>query len=134
MREAWSNRKSSSRTGETSSSESSRAMLMPVAAPAENFSISIIRYNVFKYEHLLKAPDLYFFILFSLEGNVADIAVKPHFTIQKVKTIVMKHFYGNDTSKIPSQYRLIHFLKFKQLVDDCSVTDEEIKEHGSILI
>lgn len=112
MREAWSNRKSSSRTGETSSSESSRAMLMPVAAPAENFSISII----------------------SLEGNVADIAVKPHFTIQKVKTIVMKHFYGNDTSKIPSQYRLIHFLKFKQLVDDCSVTDEEIKEHDELIL
>ncbi|XP_076242778.1 kip1 ubiquitination-promoting complex subunit 2 [Calliopsis andreniformis] len=112
MREVWYNRKSSSRTAEPSSSKADTAMLMPGTEPSENFSISVV----------------------SLEGNVANITVKSDFTIERIKTIVMKHFYGNDSTKIPSQYRLIHSFKFKQLGDNSNVNDEEIKEHDELIL
>lgn len=72
------------------------------------------------------------FILYSLQGNVADITVTPDLTIEKIKAIVMKHFYAHGTTKMPSQFRLVHSSKFKQLVDGNSVNDEGIREHGNI--
>lgn len=72
--------------------------------------------------------------LYSPEGNVTDVAVNSDFTIEKIKMIVIKHFYGHDAAKTSSQFRLIHLSKFKQLTDRCSVNDEEINEHGKTLI
>ncbi|XP_031845622.1 kip1 ubiquitination-promoting complex subunit 2 isoform X3 [Nomia melanderi] len=72
--------------------------------------------------------------IISLEGNIANITVKPDFTIEKTKTMVMKHLYGNDKTKIPSKFRLIHSSKFKQLIDSNSINDEQINEHDTLML
>ncbi|KZC11611.1 Ubiquitin-associated domain-containing protein 1 [Dufourea novaeangliae] len=72
--------------------------------------------------------------IISLEGNVANITVKPDFTIEKTKTIVIKHFYGHDKTKLPSQFHLIHSTKFKQLTDDNNIHDEQINEHDILML
>ncbi|XP_076669804.1 kip1 ubiquitination-promoting complex subunit 2 isoform X1 [Andrena cerasifolii] len=110
--DAWYNRKSSTRTAKMSNPESSSTMLMPVATPSESFSINVI----------------------SLQGNVADITVTPDLTIEKIKAIVMKHFYDHDTTKMLSQFRLVHPSKFRQLVDGNSVNDEGIREHDKLIL
>jgi len=43
------------------------------------------------------------------------------------------HFYGEDINKPISYYRLIHSGKFKQLVDENHVDDENINEYGNYL-
>lgn len=45
----------------------------------------------------------------------------------------MIHFYGQDTTKPTSRYRLVHSSKFKQLVDEHYVDDEDINEYGDYL-
>ncbi|XP_034192294.1 kip1 ubiquitination-promoting complex subunit 2 isoform X2 [Osmia lignaria lignaria] len=87
-------------------------MLLAIPMPPKNFSVNVI----------------------SLEGNVTDVAVNSDFTIEKIKINVIKHFYGHDTAKTSSQFRLIHLSKFKQLTDRCSVNDEEINEHDELIL
>nr|XP_033326390.1 ubiquitin-associated domain-containing protein 1 isoform X2 [Megalopta genalis] len=70
----------------------------------------------------------------SPEGNVANITVKPNFTIEKVKTLAMKQLYGNDKTKVPSQFRLIHSSKFQKLVDGNNINDEQVKENDTLLL
>lgn len=45
----------------------------------------------------------------------------------------MIHFYGEDTTKPISRYRLVHSSKFKQLVDEHYVDDEDINQSGNYL-
>ncbi|KAK2577325.1 hypothetical protein KPH14_003454 [Odynerus spinipes] len=87
-------------------------MLMSLPPTPEGFSVNVI----------------------SLEGDVLGIGVKPDFTIEKIKEIAMKHFYGQDISKPISQFRLIHSSKFKQLIDDKNVDDQEIDEHDELIL
>ncbi|XP_029054167.2 ubiquitin-associated domain-containing protein 1 isoform X3 [Osmia bicornis bicornis] len=87
-------------------------MLLAIPMPPKNFSVNVI----------------------SLEGNVTDVAVNSDFTIEKIKIIVIKHFYGHDAAKTSSQFRLINLSKFKQLTDRCSVNDEEINEHDELIL
>nr|XP_012152115.1 PREDICTED: ubiquitin-associated domain-containing protein 1-like isoform X3 [Megachile rotundata] len=87
-------------------------MLLATSTSPKNFSVNVI----------------------SLEGNITDVTVNADFTIEKIKIIVIKHFYGNDIAKTSSQFRLIHSSKFKQLVDTNSVNDEEINEHDELML
>lgn len=62
-----------------------------------------------------------------------DVTVKPDFTIENVKKIAVIHFYGQDTTKPISCYRLVHSSKFKQLVDENYIDDEDINEYGNFI-
>lgn len=58
------------------------------------------------------------------------MTVKPNFTVENVKKIAVIHFYGQNTTKPISRYRLVHSSKFKQLVDENYIDDEDINEYG----
>lgn len=62
-----------------------------------------------------------------------DVTVKPDFTVGNVKKIAVIHFYGQDTTKPISRYRLVHSSKFKQLVDENYIDDEDINEYGNFI-
>lgn len=62
-----------------------------------------------------------------------NVTVKPNFTIENIKKIAVIHFYGQDTTKPVSCYRLVHSSKFKQLLDENYVDDENINEYGIII-
>lgn len=51
-------------------------------------------------------------------------------TINKIKTNVLKQFYGDDGAKKSSKFRLIQSSKFKWLMDDYNVKDAELSENG----
>lgn len=119
--EAWHNRKSS-RTAErqsltlsstdTGNSESNSTVHMPLSSTTKCFNVNVI----------------------SMEGHVLDVGVRTDFTVKKIKEMAMKHFYGQDISKSTSKYRLIHSSKFKQLIDDKNIDDEEIDEHDELIL
>ncbi|XP_018306539.1 ubiquitin-associated domain-containing protein 1 [Mycetomoellerius zeteki] len=119
--EAWHNRKSS-RTADkrslalssvsTGNATSNNTMLTPLPTSPENFSIKVI----------------------SIEGNVLDVAIKPNFTVENIKKIAVVHFYGQDTTKSISNYRLVHSIKFVQLKDENYVSDEDINECDELLL
>ena len=119
--EAWHNRKSS-RTADkrslalssvgTGNPASNNTMLMPLPTSPESFSVNVI----------------------SIEGNMLDVTVKPDFTVGNVKKIAVIHFYGQDTTKPISRYRLVHSSKFKQLVDENYIDDEDINEYDELLL
>ncbi|XP_024875807.1 ubiquitin-associated domain-containing protein 1 [Temnothorax curvispinosus] len=119
--EAWHNRKSSRAADKRSLALSSvstgnpagnNTMLTPLPTSPENFSINVI----------------------SIEGNVLDVTVKPNFTVENIKKIAVVHFYGQDTTKPISRYRLVHSSKFKQLADENYVDDEDINEYDELLL
>ncbi|XP_071575074.1 ubiquitin-associated domain-containing protein 1 isoform X1 [Temnothorax nylanderi] len=119
--EAWHNRKSSRAADKRSLDLSSvstgnpagnNTMLTPLPTSPENFSINVI----------------------SIEGNVLDVTVKPNFTVENIKKIAVVHFYGQDTTKPISRYRLVHSSKFKQLADENYVDDEDINEYDELLL
>ncbi|XP_011345530.1 ubiquitin-associated domain-containing protein 1 isoform X3 [Ooceraea biroi] len=119
--EAWHNRKSSRAADRRSLALSSASagnpasnntMHMPVPTSPEGFSVNVI----------------------SLEGDVTSIAIKPDFTVENIKKLAVMHFYGEDTSKPVSYYRLVHSAKFKQLVDENCVYDEDINECDELLL
>ncbi|XP_078037940.1 kip1 ubiquitination-promoting complex subunit 2 isoform X2 [Augochlora pura] len=70
----------------------------------------------------------------SPEGNVANVTVKPSFTIERIKTLAMKQLYGSDKTKVPSQFRLIHSSKFQKLVDGNNVNDEQVNDNDTLLL
>ncbi|XP_043481062.1 ubiquitin-associated domain-containing protein 1 [Leptopilina heterotoma] len=88
------------------------AMLMPSSSTLETFTIKII----------------------SLEGSVFETTVKPEFTIEKVKTTAMKHFYDQDESKTASSFRLVHANNFKVLDDDHKLTEEDCQNFDELLL
>ncbi|XP_070166966.1 ubiquitin-associated domain-containing protein 1 isoform X2 [Polyergus mexicanus] len=119
--EAWHNRKSS-RTADrqslalssvsTGNPASNNTMLTPLPTSPESFSLNVI----------------------SIEGNILDVTVKPDFTVENVKKIAVIHFYGQDTTKPISRYRLVHSSKFKQLMDENYIDDEDIDEYDELLL
>ncbi|XP_018399689.1 PREDICTED: ubiquitin-associated domain-containing protein 1 [Cyphomyrmex costatus] len=119
--EAWHNRKSSRAADKRSlavssvssgNATSNNTMLTPLPTSPENFSINVI----------------------SMEGNVLDVAIKPNFTVGNIKKIAVVHFYGQDTIKSISSYRLVHSTKFIQLKDENYVSDEDINECDELLL
>lgn len=119
--EAWHNRKSSRMaerqslalsSADIGNSVTSNSTLISLPSTPESFSVKVI----------------------SLEGNVLGIGVRPDFTIEKIKEMAMKHFYGQDIPKPSSQFRLIHSSKFKQLIDAKNVDDQEIYEGDELIL
>ncbi|XP_058792490.1 ubiquitin-associated domain-containing protein 1 isoform X2 [Phymastichus coffea] len=113
LTEAWNSRKSSRSSKKHSlngSSEDSGGMTSSTAA--ESFLINVI----------------------SLDGGVLYVAVTMEYTIEKVKSIAIEHFYGHDKSKTPSQYRLVHGTLLKALTDEMSLNQEEISESDELLL
>lgn len=117
--EAWHNRKSSRTADRRSLALSSIGTgnpanndTMPLPTSPESFPVNVI----------------------STEGNILGVTVKPDFTIENIKKIAMIHFYGQDTTKPISHYRLIHSSKFKQLVDEHFIDDEDINEYDELLL
>lgn len=53
--------------------------------------------------------------------------------MENIKKIAVVHFYGQDTTKSISNYRLVHSTKFVQLKDENYVSDEDINEYGIII-
>ncbi|XP_066603420.1 ubiquitin-associated domain-containing protein 1 [Prorops nasuta] len=72
--------------------------------------------------------------IISLEGDILIINITPDFTIEKIKAIAIKHFYNGDASKIVSQFRLIHSSKYKQLIDDRNIADEDINADDELIL
>ncbi|XP_043280301.1 ubiquitin-associated domain-containing protein 1 [Venturia canescens] len=140
--EAWHSRKSSRSPGERrsgsgknnnsdkssnggnsegSGSRDETGMFLPAAASSETFSVNVI----------------------SLEGGVLGVNVKPNFTVQRVKNIATKHFYGyqdtiskqsTSTSNPVSKYRLVHAAGRKQLSDEQIIGDEDIKSADELIL
>ncbi|XP_053997726.1 ubiquitin-associated domain-containing protein 1 isoform X3 [Hylaeus anthracinus] len=80
-------------------------------------------------------PENYLSIyVISLEGNITNIKAKPDFTIEIIKTAAVNYFYSHDKTKLQLQFRLVHSSKFKQLVDDRNINDEEISENDTLLL
>lgn len=69
-----------------------------------------------------------------MEGDVIGVAVKPDFTIEKLKLIATKNFYGNDTTKTITNIRLIHAEKLYHLADDKKLNDENVKSSDEIMM
>ncbi|XP_076654909.1 kip1 ubiquitination-promoting complex subunit 2 [Halictus rubicundus] len=81
------------------------------------------------------APPKNFLVnVISPEGHVANVTVQPNFTIEKIKTLAMKQLYGNDKTKEPTQFRLVHPSMFKQLVNGNNINDEEINKNDNLLL
>ncbi|KAK0166474.1 hypothetical protein PV328_004894 [Microctonus aethiopoides] len=70
----------------------------------------------------------------SLEGEIIDVLVKPDYTIEKLKSIATKHFYGSDSSKLPSNFHLVHPNKIKQLADENNLIDEEVNASDELIM
>lgn len=64
---------------------------------------------------------------------ITSFNVTSDMTVNTVKTIAIKHFYDDDISKKPTNFRLIHTSKFMQLLDDHKITCVEIHENGKII-
>lgn len=54
-------------------------------------------------------------------------------TINNIKNIAIKHFYGDDKSRSPTNFRLVHTSEFKWLIDDHSVINEKVNENGKTI-
>ncbi|XP_063985352.1 ubiquitin-associated domain-containing protein 1 [Diachasmimorpha longicaudata] len=118
--EAWHSRKSSRTTERGSSAlsppgserKSDTSAFMGPSTSADTFSVNVI----------------------SLEGEILQIPSKPDYTIEKLKSIAARHFYGSDGSRPPSTLRLIHPHNLKPLVDTKQLSEEEIKPSDSLLL
>ncbi|XP_034951759.1 ubiquitin-associated domain-containing protein 1 [Chelonus insularis] len=69
----------------------------------------------------------------SLEGEMIDVAVKPDCTVEKLKIMATKHFYGSE-GHTPSSFHLIHAEKVKQLSDESNLRDQEINAFDELLM
>ncbi|XP_012270240.1 ubiquitin-associated domain-containing protein 1 [Orussus abietinus] len=70
----------------------------------------------------------------SLEGTVTSISVKPDITIEKLKSLATKHFYGHDTSRSLNHYRLIHVTRSERLDDDRKISEEDIVSYDELML
>ncbi|KAK9305900.1 hypothetical protein QLX08_003263 [Tetragonisca angustula] len=75
-----------------------------------------------------------FLTIISPEGMIASFNVTSDMTVNTVKTIAIKHFYDDDISKNPTNFRLIHTSKFMQLLDDHKITCVEIDENDELML
>ncbi|KAF3420537.1 hypothetical protein E2986_06444 [Frieseomelitta varia] len=75
-----------------------------------------------------------FLNIISPEGMITSFSVTSDMTVGTVKTIAIKHFYDDDISKNPINFRLIHTSKFMQLLDDHKITCVEIHENDELML
>ncbi|XP_017759980.1 PREDICTED: ubiquitin-associated domain-containing protein 1 [Eufriesea mexicana] len=81
-----------------------------------------------------KSGGLFLINVISPEGIIMNFNVTLDMTINQIKNIVIKHFYSDDISKNPVNFRLVHLSKFKWLIDDYSITDEKINENDELML
>lgn len=60
--------------------------------------------------------------------------VKPDYTIEKLKVMATKHFYGSDSSKSPSNFHLVHTDKIKQLTEENNLVEEDVHASDELLM
>ncbi|CAL7948159.1 unnamed protein product [Xylocopa violacea] len=108
----WHNAKSIVRTGKQQSSTISSIETEYIMSKSKHFSINIV----------------------SSEGKINSFTVTSDMSINKVKAIAMKYFYNNDTSRNIINFRLVQSSKFKWLIDDSTLTDEQIYENDELML
>ncbi|XP_011301501.1 ubiquitin-associated domain-containing protein 1 [Fopius arisanus] len=118
--EAWHSRKSS-RTSERGSlalstpgsdSKSDIPMFMAPSTSSDTFNVNVI----------------------SLEGEILQIPSKPWYTIDKLKLLATRHFYGVEHTHSPSTLRLVRPRDSKPLLDSKQLLEEEIKPSDELLL
>ncbi|XP_050580412.1 ubiquitin-associated domain-containing protein 1 isoform X1 [Bombus affinis] len=72
--------------------------------------------------------------IISLEGMIMKFNVTSDMTINNIKIIAIKHFYGDDKSRSPTNFRLVHTSEFKWLIDDLSVINEKVNENDELML
>lgn len=72
--------------------------------------------------------------IISPEGMIISFSVTSDMTVSTVKTIALNHFYDDEISKNPANFRLIHTSKFIQLLDDHKITCVEIHENDELML
>ncbi|XP_033220457.1 ubiquitin-associated domain-containing protein 1 [Belonocnema kinseyi] len=80
------------------------------------------------------APDTFTVNIISFGGSVLEVTVKPEYTVEKVKSIAMKHFYEQDESKSASSFRLVHVNNCKALADDKKLIEEDCNNSDELLL
>lgn len=60
------------------------------------------------------------------------VTVRSDNTIENIKSVAVKHFYGYDTTRPASNFQLIHAAKIKQLSDEETLQNEGIVESGNV--
>lgn len=71
----------------------------------------------------------------STEGNVWNIDASPEFTIEKIKTMALCHFYNPlESVKVTPNYKLVLVSGKRLLTNDNSVVQEGLKDHDEILL
>ncbi|XP_015521916.2 ubiquitin-associated domain-containing protein 1 [Neodiprion pinetum] len=121
--EAWSSRRSSREAGRRSSALSSA----DPGNPSRNSGVTM-------FVSPQSIPESFSVNIISLEGHVFGINIKPDFTIEKIKAVATKHFYGQDTSKPSSCFRLVHATKLKSLSDEKKAEEEGIEKFDELLM
>ncbi|XP_043790072.1 ubiquitin-associated domain-containing protein 1 isoform X2 [Apis laboriosa] len=72
--------------------------------------------------------------IISPEGMITNFNITSDMTINAIKNIAIKYFYGDNTSRNPSDFRLIHSTKFKCLLDNYNITNENINENEELML
>lgn len=57
--------------------------------------------------------------------------MRPDFTVDKLKSIALKHFYGDEGVKSSAKYYLVHVSKCTKLTGEHTVKDAEISNAGN---
>ncbi|GLH04767.1 Ubiquitin-associated domain-containing protein 1 [Gryllus bimaculatus] len=71
----------------------------------------------------------------SIEGNVWNIDAAPDFTVEKIKTMALCHFYNPlETVKVTPNYKLVLVTGKRLLVNDNSVVQEGLKDNDELLL
>ncbi|XP_008560337.1 ubiquitin-associated domain-containing protein 1 [Microplitis demolitor] len=133
--DVW-NRKNSSRAGKkTSASTGSGSGSLSLSATNDSKNSDIKCNNkMMSLTAASTSSNTFNVTVISLEGDVLDVAAKPDFTVEKLKTIAIKFFYGPDSSKVSSNYHLIDAGRIRRLSDDSNLVEENIGADDELLM
>ncbi|XP_067001882.2 ubiquitin-associated domain-containing protein 1 [Anabrus simplex] len=71
----------------------------------------------------------------SSEGGVWNVDAAPDFTVDKLKTMALCHFYNPvESAKVSANYRLVLVSERRSLVNDNSVFQEGLKSNDELLL
>lgn len=71
----------------------------------------------------------------SIEGNVWNLDAAPDFTVEKIKTMALCHFYNPlETVKVTPNYKLVLVTGKRLLANDHSVVQEGLKDNDELLL
>lgn len=69
-------------------------------------------------------------------GSEWELDIDPDITVEKIKLMAIGHFYSNtaETTKVYTQYKLIHTCHNRQLNNDSSLTAEGVLDNDELLL